>query len=98
MSMRPKTKMLNRLSRILRSSQQQRITPRGMSHRQLIQRQTLPACFLNPRTSRSGEVESRDGEFRDGEEARVVCDGADDDEGAVGGGELFARAAGGEHG
>ena len=69
-----------------------------MSHRELIHRQALPAGFFNARASGGGEVESRDGEFGDGEEARVVCDGADDDEGAVGGGEFFAGAAGGEHG
>ena len=69
-----------------------------MSHRQLIQRQALPSGLFDARTSRSGEVESRDGEFGNGEETRVICDGADDDEGAVGGGEFFAGAAGGEHG
>lgn len=98
MTMRPKAKMLNRLSRILRPPQQQRITPRRMSHRQLIQRQALPARLFNPRASRSGEVESRDGEFGNGEEAGVVCDGADDDESADRRGHFFAGAAGGEHG
>ena len=96
--MRPKTKMLNRLSRILRPAQQQRITPRRMSHRELIQCQALPAGLFDPCASSSGEVESRDGEFRDGEETRVICDCADDDEGAFGGRHFFAGAAGGEHG
>ena len=96
--MRPKAKMLHRLSRILRSPQQQRITPCRMSHRQLIQRQALPPSLFNPRTSSSGEVKSRDGEFGDSEKTGVVCDGADDDESAVRGAEFFAGAAGGEHG
>ena len=98
MTMRPKPKMLHRLSRILRSPQQQSITPRRMSHRQLIQRQALAPGLFNPRTSSSGEVESRDGEFGDSEKTSVVCDGADDDESAVRGSEFFAGAAGGEHG
>ena len=96
--MRPKAKMLHRLSRILRSPQQQCITPRRVSHRQLIQRQALAPCLFNPRTSSSGEVKSRDGEFGDSEKTRVVRDGADDDESAVRGAEFFAGAAGGEHG
>lgn len=69
-----------------------------MSHRELIQRQALPAGFFNARTSRGGEVEGCDGEFGDGEEAGVVCDCADDDEGALGGSHFFAGPAGGEHG
>ena len=98
MTMRPKPKMLHRLSRILRTSEQQCITPRRMSHRQLIHCQALSPRLFNPRTSRSSEVESRDGEFGDSEKTSVVCDGADDDESAVGGREFFAGAAGGEHG
>lgn len=98
MTMRPKPKMLHRLSRILRPPKQQRITPRRMSHRQLIQRQALPPGLLDPRTSSSGEVERGDGEFWNSEETGVVCDGADDDESAVSGSEFFAGAAGGEHG
>ena len=96
--MRPKPKMLHRLSRILRTPEQQRITPRRMSHRQLIHCQTLPPSLFNPRTSRSSKVESCDSEFGDSEKTGVVCDGADDDESAIGGSEFFAGAAGGEHG
>lgn len=96
--MRPKPKMLHRLSRLLRTPKQQRITPRRMSHRQLIQRQALAPSLFDPRTSSSGKVESRDGEFRDSEKTGVIRDGADDDEGAFSGGELFGGAAGGEHG
>ena len=97
-TMRPKPKMLHRLSRILRTPEQQCITPRRMSHRQLIQCQALSPGLFNPRTSSSGKVESRDGEFGDSKKTGVVCDGADDDEGAVGGSEFFAGAAGSEHG
>ena len=96
--MRPKPKMLHRLSRILRTPEQQRIAPRRMSHRQLIHCQALSPRLFNPRTSSSGEVESRDGEFGDSEKTGVVCDGADDDESAVSGSEFFAGAAGGKHG
>ncbi len=97
-TMRPKAKMLHRLSRILRTPKQQRITPRRMSHRQLIHCQALPPRLFNPGTSSSSKVKSRDGEFGDSEKTGVICDGADDDESAVGGREFFAGAAGGEHG
>ena len=68
-----------------------------MSHRQLIQRKTLPPGLQDPRACGSSETESRDGEFGDGEEACVVCYCTDDDEGAVSRGELLAGAAGAEH-
>ncbi len=96
--MRPKPKMLNRLPRILRSPQKQRITPRRRSQRQLIQRQTLTPSLLNTSASRSSETEGRDGEFGDGQEAAVVCDCAYDDESAGCGLELGGSAAGSEHG
>lgn len=97
--MRPKPKMLNRLPRILRPPQQQRITPRWRPQRQLIQRQALPARLFNPSPCRGGEVERRDGEFfRHRKQTDVVGDGADDDDGFLCRGDLFARAAGSEHG
>ncbi len=95
--MRPKTKVLDRLPRILRPPQQQRITPRRRPHRQLIQRNTLPARLLDASARSGGEVESRDGEFGDREETRVVGYGADYDEGFGYGGGLGGGAAGREH-
>ena len=97
--MRPEPEMLHRLPRILRSPQQQRITPRGRPERQLIERQALPARLFDPRPRRGGEVQRRDGEvLGHREQTGIIGDGADDDDGLVGRGHLFARAAGGEHG
>ena len=82
--MRPKPKMLNRLPRILRPPKQQRILPRRLPKRQLIQRQTLPTSLLNPRACRGGEMQCRDSQGFDFEQACVVRDGADHDEGFLG--------------
>lgn len=92
--MRPKPKMLHRLPRILRAPQQQRVLPRRLPQRQLIQRQALPARLLDPRASGRGEVQGRDGHGLYFEQARVVCDGADDDEGFFGPGEALEAGEG----
>jgi len=86
MLVRPKTKMLHTLPRILRPPQQHTIPPRRRPQRQLIQRQTLPPGFLNSRSGRGGEAQGRDGEFGDGEKAGIVSYGADYDEDFGGGG------------
>ena len=78
--------MLHRLPRILRSAQQQSSTPRWCPHRQLIQRQTLPTGLLDACFRRSGETERRNGDFGHGEQARIVGDGTDYDEGFSRGG------------
>ena len=97
--MGPKPKVLHRLPRILRSPQQQRITPRRRPERQLIQSQALAARLLDPSPRGSREVERRNGEFlRYLEQAGIVGDGADDDDGFDCRGNLLAGAAGGEHG
>ena len=91
--------MLHRLPRILRSPQQQRIAPCRRPERQLIQRQALPARLLDAGPRRGGEAERRDSELLGHlEQAGVVGDGADDDDGLVRRGEFLAGAAGGEHG
>lgn len=96
--MRPKPKMLHCLPRILRSPQQQRITPRRRPERQLIQSQALPARLLDPSPRGSRKVKCRNGEFlRYFEQACIVGDGADDDNGFDCWGYLLAGAAGGEH-
>ena len=81
MTMRPKPKMLNRLPRILRAPKQQRIRPRRCPQRQLVHSQTLPARLLDPRSRRSREVQRRYCQLRDFQQARVVRDGSDYDEG-----------------
>lgn len=94
--------MLHRLPRALRPPQQQRPAPRRRPQRQLIQRQALPAGLLDAGARRGREVERRDRELGGhGQQADVVGDGADDDDGLVGGrGALLVggAAAGGEHG
>ncbi len=96
--MRPKPKMLDRLARILRSSQQQRITPRRRPECQLIKRQTLASSLLDASARGGGEVESGDCEFWNCEQTGVVGNSADDNEGALGGLHFFGGAAAGEHG
>jgi len=94
MLMRPKAKMLDRLPRILRPPQQQRIRPRRRLQRQLIQRQTLPSRLLDPGACRGRKVQRRDCQLREFEQPGVVCDGADDDEGFLGAGHFREAAEG----
>jgi len=77
----PKTKVLHCLSSILWSPQQQRITPCRSSQSQLIQRKTLATRLFDPSSSRSGEAKGGDGDFGDGEEAVIVCDGTHNNDG-----------------
>ena len=72
--------MLHRLPRILRSPQQQCITSRRRPQRQLIHRQTLSSSLLNSCAGSGGEVEGRDGELGNGQEANIVGYGTDYDE------------------
>lgn len=96
--MRPKPKMLHRLPRILRSPQQECITPRRRPQRQLIHRQTLSSSLLNSCADGGGEVKGRNGELGNGQQASIVGYGTDYDEGALGGGHFFAGLAAGQHG
>ena len=75
--------MLHRLPRILRSPQQQCIRPRRHPQSKLIQRQTLSTGLLNSSSRSRCESQCRDGQFGNGEQARVVGDGTDDDEGLL---------------
>ena len=94
----PKTEMLHRLPRILRSPQQQRVTPRRRPKRQLIERQALPARLLDPRSRGRRKVERRNGEFLGHfQQAGIVGDGTDDDDCFVCSGGFLGGAAGGEH-
>ena len=96
--MRPKTEMLHRLPRILRSPQQQRITPRRRPKRQLIERQALATRLFDPRSRSRREVERRNGELLGHfQQAGIIGDGTDDDDRFVCGGDFLGGAAGGEH-
>ena len=91
--------MLHGLPRILRSPQQQRITPRRCPERQLIQRQALTARFLDSSSCGSRKVKCRNGKFLGHfQQAGIVSDGTDDNNGFLCWGHFFAGAAGGEHG
>lgn len=81
--MRPKPKMLHRLPRVLRSPYQQCIAPRRRPQRQLIQRQTLSSRLLDPSSCSSREPQCRNAHLGDCQKARVICDGADHDDGFV---------------
>lgn len=94
MLMRPEAEMLDRLPRVLRSPQQQRVRPRRRLQRQLVQRQALPARLLDPRARCGREVQGRDGQLREREQARVVRHGADDDERFLGAGHFREAAEG----
>lgn len=73
--------MLNRLSRILRTTEQKGVCTSGSPHRQLIEGQNLTTSLLDPGPSGGGESESGNGQLGDGEEAVVVGDGSDHDDG-----------------
>lgn len=96
--MRPKSKMLHRLTRILRSPQQQTIAPQRRTHSELVQLETLTASFLNASARGGREAKCEDGQLGDYKQTGVVGDGADDDQIAGCGGHLFGGPAGGEHG
>ena len=76
--------MLHRLSRILWSPHQQRITPRRRPQRQLIQRQALPSRLLDPRARSSREPQCRDADFGYVQQTSIIGDGANYDNGFVG--------------
>lgn len=75
--------MLNRLSRILRSTKQQGIRTSRRPHGQLIQSERLTTSLLDPSPGGSGEAERGNGQLRDGQEAVVIGDGSHDDDGLV---------------
>jgi len=75
--MRAETEMLDSLSRVLRSTQQQHIATGRSLHCQLIHCQALAASLLNACACGSSEAKGCDMELWDIEEAVVVCDGAD---------------------
>ena len=84
MTMRPKSKVLHSLPRILRSPQQKRIRPRRSLQRQLIKCQALPTRLLDPRSRSRREPQRRDRELGNGKQTVVVGNGADDYDRLVG--------------
>jgi hypothetical protein len=88
----PHTEMLDRLSCVLWSSEQNNVGTGWVLHRQLVDRHAAATGLLDPSTSGSGEAQRGDVQFWDGEEAVVVCDGADDADRLVGVGFLSGFA------
>ena len=78
---RPEAKVLDGLPRILGSTEQQGVGAGRCAQRELVERQALAASGGNAGTCRGGEAKRGDGELRQREEAAVVGDGADDDDG-----------------
>jgi hypothetical protein len=83
MAVRSKSEMLDCLSGILRPAQQQCIRTSRGSQSQLIDGQALSTSLLNSGACRSGKPQSGNVEFWDSEEAVVICDGADHNNGLV---------------
>jgi len=81
--MRAKAKVLDRLAGILGTTQEQGIGAGRGLHSQLIEGQALAAGLLDAGARRGGEAESGDVELGHGEQAVVVGDGADHDDGLV---------------
>lgn len=75
--------MLNRLPRILWPTEQQGVGTGRSPHGQLVQSQNLTTGLLDPGPGGVCDPESSDGELGDCEEAVVVGDGPDDDDGLV---------------
>lgn len=73
--------MLDGLTGVLGTSQQNHICTSGMSESQLVQSQGLSAGFLDPGAGGGGESEGSHMEFGDSEEAVVIGDGANNGDG-----------------
>ena len=70
--------MLDGLTSVLGTSQQDDIAASRVSQSQLVQSQSLTTGLLDPGTGSGGESESSDVQFGDSQESVVVGDGADD--------------------
>ena len=75
--------VLNSLSGVLWSSEEQGVASSRSSKSQLIQSQNLSSSSENAGTSGSGEAKSRNAEHRDGQETVVISDSANNDDGLV---------------
>lgn len=99
-AVRSETKVLDRLPRVLRSAEKEGVGSSGCLERQLVKSQALAAGSGDAGTRGSGEPERGNGQLGDCEEAVVVGDGRDDDNGLAGVslGGLLGRGDGGDLG
>lgn len=72
------SEMLDGLTGVLGTSDQDDIAAGRVSQSQLVQSQSLTTGLLDPGTSSGGESESSDVQLGDGQESVVVGDGTDD--------------------
>lgn len=77
------TEVLDGLTRVLGATEEQGVATSGGLERELVQGHGLAAGGLDAGAGSAGEAEGRDVDGGDLEEAVVVGDGADDDNGAL---------------
>jgi len=75
--------VLNSLSGVLWSSEEKSVASGWSSESQLVQSQDLTSSSNDAGTSRSGEAKGSDAELGNGQEAVVIGDSANDDNGLV---------------
>lgn len=75
--------VLNSLSGVLRSTEEEGVASGRSAESQLIQGEDLTTGGQDAGAGSGGEAESRNAELGDGQETVVVGDGADDDDGLV---------------
>ena len=78
---RTEAKVLDGLTCVLGTAEQQGVGAGRRPQSKLIERQSFTTSLQNPGTGSRGEAESCNGQLRNLEEAVIVCDGANDDDG-----------------
>ena len=78
-----KAEMLDCLTGVLGTSEEQGVASSGSTESQLVQSQDLSSGSKNTGTSSGGESEGSNAELGDGQEAVVVCDGSNDHNSAL---------------
>lgn len=81
MAVRAKAEVLDGLTSVLGATEEEGVSPGGRAERKLVQGQHLTAGLLDPGSGGGGEAEGRDRELGDGQDAVVIGNGADDDDG-----------------
>lgn len=81
--MGPKAKVLDSLSGVLGSSEEEGVASSGSSQSQLIQSQSLSSCIEDASTSGGSESEGGNAELRNSQETVVIGDCANYDNGLV---------------
>lgn len=77
----PKAKVLHRLASVLRSTEEQSVRTSRSTQRKLVQGQALTPCFLDSGSGGGGKAKGSDRQFGDVQEAIVVGDSANNNNG-----------------